>query len=115
MPFQFKSIDIIDKFSGYGTVKNIQVNRDRRTGNCKGYGLVEFSAYTEAQGAINELHGTQLLGKIIQVNWAFVKPVSSAIGAGAVEAVQMPTMAGDMVTNTRRKYKRRTRKRRQYK
>lgn len=31
------------------------------------------------QDAINELHGKELLGKRIQVDWAFVKPAIHAI------------------------------------
>lgn len=102
--------DILDKFSEYGTVKSVHVNSDRRTGSCKGYSLVEYNVYTEAQDAINELHGTQLLGKIIHVDWAFVK---APAGSMPVEGVQMPTMAGDMdrsrnnSNNNRRKGRRR--------
>lgn len=105
--------DILDKFSEYGTVKSIHVNLDRRTGFCKGYTLVEYNAYTEAQDAINELHGTQLLGKTIHVDWAFVK---APAGSMPVEGVQMPTMAGDMDRhrNSSNNHRRRGRRRRDY-
>ena len=65
--------DILDSFSEYGPVKNFHVNLDRRSGFCKGYALVEYNSYTEAQDAINALHGNELLGKTIHVDWAFVK------------------------------------------
>jgi len=55
-------------------VKNIQISLDRRTGYAKGYALVEFEEFTEAQDAINALHGKEFLGKILRVDWAFVKP-----------------------------------------
>lgn len=49
----------------------------------KGYALVEYSSYEEAQDAINNLHGTELLGKTVGVDWAIVKPtVSSGSGRG---------------------------------
>jgi len=63
--------DIRDAFSEYGQVKNIHVNLDRRSGFCKGYALVEYRDKSEAQDAINALHGTELLGKMIKVDWAF--------------------------------------------
>lgn len=66
--------DILDVFSEYGPVKNLHVNLDRRTGFCKGYSLVEYNSYIEAQGAINSLHGSKLLGKTVYVNWSFMKP-----------------------------------------
>lgn len=55
-------------------MKNLHVNLDRRTGFCKGYSLVEYNSYIEAQGAINSLHGSKLLGKTVYVNWSFMKP-----------------------------------------
>ena len=67
--------DILDAFSDFGQVQNITVNLDRRTGFAKGYALVEFRAYEEAQDAINELHGKEVLGQKVGVDWAFLKPL----------------------------------------
>ena len=41
--------DILDTFSEYGRVKSITMNPDRRTGFVKGYALVEYGEFTEAQ------------------------------------------------------------------
>ena len=65
-------LDISDSFSEFGQVKSIHVNLDRRTGFCKGYALVEYKSKSQAQDAINALHGTELLGKTVHVDWAFV-------------------------------------------
>lgn len=64
--------DLMDVFSDFGKVKSVQLNLDRKTGQVKGYAMVLFDKKEEAQDAINALHGTKFLGRIISVHWAFV-------------------------------------------
>jgi hypothetical protein len=45
-------------------VKNIYMNLDRRTGFVKGYALVEYGSKGEAQAAIDDMEGKELLTQV---------------------------------------------------
>lgn len=76
---EVKTEDLEDHFSEYGETKAIHLNLDRRTGDPKGYALIEFSEKSDAENAIAELDGTNFMGSPIYVDWAFkVGPKTSA-------------------------------------
>jgi RNA recognition motif-containing protein len=56
-------------FSPYGALVNVKIIRDLATGNCKGYGFVNYLKLEEAQQAILNLNGFQMGNKFLQVSF----------------------------------------------
>ncbi|KAJ2364743.1 hypothetical protein IW150_006397, partial [Coemansia sp. RSA 2607] len=67
-----------DFFSDYGKVRNMHLNLDRLTGYVKGYALIEYETEKEALLAVEKASGKELLGKRIDVDFAFVKDPQTA-------------------------------------
>jgi RNA-binding protein 8A len=67
--------DLKDKLSDYGTVKDLKLALDHRTGYAKGYAIAEFREYREARAAIDALDGRPFMGQPIKIDFAFIRPV----------------------------------------
>jgi RNA recognition motif-containing protein len=57
-------------FERFGEITEAKVITDRETGRSRGFGFVSFVDNEAADSAINEMNGTQLEGRTIQVNEA---------------------------------------------
>ena len=57
-------------FEQAGTVKSVDIIKDRATGRSKGFGFVEMSTQSEAESAISQFNGYTLDNRELKVNIA---------------------------------------------
>ncbi len=62
--------DLRKAFEAFGQVESANVIQDKFTGESRGFGFVEMPAKQEAQKAIEEMNGTDLGGRAVNVNEA---------------------------------------------
>ena len=74
--------DLEQMFSAFGTVQSAQIIMDRDTGRSKGFGFVEMGSDSEAQAAIQGLHGKDIDGRQLTVNEARPKTDGGGGGGG---------------------------------
>lgn len=70
LSYNTTSEGLAQAFSEYGEVTSANVIMDKFTGRSRGFGFVEMPDDVAAQKAIDELNGTDLDGKTINVNVA---------------------------------------------
>jgi len=61
---------IKELFSKFGEVSSVKIITDQYSGRSKGFGFVEMNDKDSADKAIQELNGTDVLGRDIKVNLA---------------------------------------------
>ncbi|KAI0077591.1 translation initiation factor 3 RNA-binding subunit [Panus rudis PR-1116 ss-1] len=62
--------DLRDLFSTFGRVARVYVGRDRETGAGKGFAFVSFESKSDAQRAMEKMHGRGYDNLILNVQWS---------------------------------------------
>jgi len=81
LPYSVTDGQLQEIFAAHGTVESAKVIADKFTGQSRGFGFVEMSTSSEAEGATQALNGTELEGRSLVVNEA--RPMTSRDGGGA--------------------------------
>lgn len=79
--------DVTDKeletlFTQAGVCESVAVVTDKFSGQSRGFGFVEMSSAAEAQRAVNELNGTELGGRKLNVSEARERTPGGGGGGG---------------------------------
>eukprot|EP00163_Fabomonas_tropica_P027124 TRINITY_DN513_c0_g1_i2.p1 TRINITY_DN513_c0_g1~~TRINITY_DN513_c0_g1_i2.p1 ORF type:complete len:301 (-),score=104.89 TRINITY_DN513_c0_g1_i2:313-1215(-) len=67
---EVRESDLGDLFSAYGKISRIYLAKDKITGYAKGYAFVTFFHHSDAEKALNRLHGFGFQHLILNVEWA---------------------------------------------
>jgi len=72
--------DLRGAFEAFGQVESVNIIKDRFSGESRGFGFVEMPSKEEAQKALDEMNGKDLMGRALNVNEA--RPRSERRGGG---------------------------------
>ncbi len=80
LSFKVTEEDLVETFSEYGTVKSVQLPKDRETGRMRGFAFVEMSSDAEETAAIDALDGAEWMGRDLKVNKAKPREERKPVG-----------------------------------
>ena len=62
--------DLRKAFEAFGQVESANIIKDKFSGESRGFGFVQMPSKQEAQSAIEQMNGTDLMGRTVTVNEA---------------------------------------------
>ncbi len=74
--------DLREAFEAFGQVTNVNIIKDKFTGEPRGFGFVEMQGKAEAQAAIDGMNGKELKGRTLNVNEARPRTEGGRGGGG---------------------------------
>ena len=70
LPYRITEDQLQSAFEEFGRVASCTIIKDKVTGQSKGFGFLEMPERSEAEAAISNLNGRDLMGRKINVNEA---------------------------------------------
>lgn len=80
LPYQMSEEELRRSFEKFGEVSDVNIVKDKFSGESRGFGFVEMPSSDHAQAAISGLHGQPLMGRTLTVNEA--RPRTDGPGGG---------------------------------
>jgi len=82
LPFRLSEDELRGEFEAFGEVTSARIITDKFSGKSKGFGFVDMPNANEAEEAIENLNGKELMGRPIVVNEAREKRDDDRRGGG---------------------------------
>ncbi|MFA5417673.1 MAG: RNA-binding protein [Bacteroidales bacterium] len=82
LPFRLSEDELRGYFESFGEVTSARIITDKFSGKSKGFGFVDMPNSNEAEEAIENLNGKEILGRPIVVNEAREKREDDRRGGG---------------------------------
>jgi cold-inducible RNA-binding protein len=70
LPYRITEDQLREAFEEFGRVSSCTIIKDKVTGQSKGFGFLEMPERSEAEAAVTNLNGRDLMGRKINVNEA---------------------------------------------
>ncbi len=85
LSYEATDVTIREAFESFGEVTSARVIKDKYSGQSRGFGFVEMPTQSQAQTAIKNLNGKELLGKQMSVNEAHARSDQGRTGRGRMD------------------------------
>jgi RNA recognition motif-containing protein len=82
LPYRITEDQLREAFEEFGSVSSCSIITDRATGQSKGFGFLEMPEKSEADEAIHQMNGRDLMGRKINVNEARPRDNRGPAGGG---------------------------------
>jgi len=82
LPHKATEDEVRQAFAEFGQVTEVRLITDKFSGESKGFGFVEMPSKAEAEKAIQEMNGKDLMGRALNVNEARPKVDRGGSGGG---------------------------------